>query len=29
MKATNTISLPRMQSVYINEVKDKLIDEFG
>ena len=29
MKATNTISLPRMQSIYLNEVKDKLMDEFG
>ena len=29
MKATNTISLPRMQSIYLNEVKDKLTDEFG
>ena len=29
MKATNTISIPRMQSVYLDEVKDKLMDEFG
>ena len=29
MKATNTISIPRMQSVYLDEVKDKLKDEFG
>ena len=29
MKSTNTISIPRMQSVYLDEVKDKLKDEFG
>ena len=29
MKSTNTISMPRMQAVYLDEVKDKLMDEFG
>ena len=29
MKETNTITMPRMQSVYLNEVKDKLMEEFG
>ena len=29
MKETNTITMPRMQAVYLNEVKDKLMDEFG
>ena len=29
MKETNTITMPRMQAIYLNEVKDKLMDEFG
>ena len=29
MKETNTITMPRMQAVYLNEVKDKLMEEFG
>ena len=29
MKDTTSITMPRMQSVYLNEVKDKLMEEFG
>ena len=29
MKETTSTTIPRMQSVYINDVKDKLMEEFG
>ena len=29
MKETTSITMPRMQSVYLNDVKDKLMEEFG
>ena len=29
MKETTSITMPRMQSLYLNDVKDKLMEEFG